>query len=297
MAAQFVGIDWGTSNRRAYVYSAHGDCLRQLEDDQGMLAARGRFAESLDALLSQLDVPLDSTVLMSGMVGSAQGWREVAYLDPAVPLLALPSYLTRVDGQRFIVPGYHQHSDLADVMRGEETQLLGLVASGMHSGWAVLPGTHSKWVHLDQGRISQWATYMTGELFSLVAQQGTLAALLSSGAADDPEGFAAGVALARRALPLSRTLFTVRASVVSGSMPASQARAMVSGLLIGSEFAAMRASGLPCTEITLLASPAVRANYQTAARAFGIEVTAPDTHGLYGTAMRHLYQYGGKHAA
>ena len=296
MSARFVGVDWGTSNRRAYVYGAGGAVLRQADDGQGMLASRGRFASALDELLVQLEVPPETPVLMSGMVGSAQGWQEAPYLDPQVPLLDLSAHLMHLDGARSIVPGYRQREGLADVMRGEETQLLGLVLNGLRDGWVVLPGTHCKWVNLKNGCIERWSTYMTGEIFAMLSRSGTLAPLLEGGA-DVAEAFEAGLALARRGLPLTNTLFSVRAGVVGGTLPAARASSLVSGLLIGSEFVAMAASGHAGDEITLLASLSLCVPYQRAARSFGITATVADSHALYASAMRHLYQEGKNHAA
>lgn len=295
----YVGIDWGTSNRRAYAFDADGACLRRLEDGEGMLAARGRFPEALGTLLACLGVPASTPVLMSGMVGSAQGWREVPYLDPCVPLPDLPAHLFALDDGRFIVPGYRQHGGQAgipDVMRGEETQLLGLVLEGMRDGWVVLPGTHSKWVLLEDGCIARWSTYMTGELFAMLSRQGTLAPLLEGGA-DVPQAFEDGLDLARRRLPLSNALFSLRAAVVTGSMPLAHARSMASGLLIGAEFAEMAAGGHAAPGITLLASSALCGPYRKAAAAFGINARLADAHAMYAGALHHLYQEGIHHVA
>ena len=86
--ARLVGVDWGTTNRRAYVLDGTGECLRRHEDGNGILASSGQFKPSLLALLEELDVPPTTPVLMSGMVGSAQGWQQVPYLDCAVPRAA-----------------------------------------------------------------------------------------------------------------------------------------------------------------------------------------------------------------
>ncbi len=296
MDTSFIGIDWGTSNRRAYFYGADGKCVVKVEDEQGTLAARGHFAESLQLLLEQMNVASDTPVLMSGMVGSTMGWKEVPYLDPKVPLLALPQNLAQIAKGRFIVPGYCQRNGLADVMRGEETQLLGLVARGIHTGWVILPGTHSKWVYLENGVIRQWSTYMTGELFALLSQHSTLSSMLAAGN-DDDDAFLAGVALAQRGLPLSQTLFSIRASVVSCAMPAGSARNMASGLLIGTEFAGMANSDRHASRVTLLASTALQQRYQLAASTLGVAVDLADTHALFGLAMQHLYSAGACHAA
>jgi hypothetical protein len=131
-----------------------------------MLAARPHFGRSLAALVGRMGVPGDVPVVASGMVGSAQGWREVPYLDVTVPLEDLPRHLARVDeaGRScLIVPGYAQRAapgsgGHVDVMRGEETQLLGALALGHRDGWMVLPGTHSKWVLLQDGVIRHSGT-------------------------------------------------------------------------------------------------------------------------------------------
>jgi 2-dehydro-3-deoxygalactonokinase len=225
----------------------------------------------------------------SGMVGSAQGWREVPYLDIGVPLDALPDHVVRVDDPRagrpcFIVPGYVQRGEHVDVMRGEETQLLGAVALGRRDGWFVLPGTHSKWVQLADGVIRRIATFMTGELFAMVSAHGTLAPLMA-GAHDDDSAFVAGLDAARRGAPLSNALFGVRARVVSGAMPAAQARSFVSGLLVGTEFVAavgLTGGGVPPT---CIGSPVLRARYARAAVHFGTTLAGLDPDRVYCAAL------------
>ena len=289
-----LGIDWGTSNRRAYLLGADGACLRRHEDDQGMLAVGGNFAGSLAALRARLDVDAAVPVVMSGMVGSASGWQEAPYLDLGVPLTDLPARLVPVEGHAgcFIVPGYCAREGDIDVMRGEETQLLGALGlAGVGSvdsvdGALVLPGTHSKWVTLRGARVARLATYMTGELFAMLAAGGTLAALMAPGThneGDDDSAFKAGLAEARRQQPLTHALFGVRARVVSGAMPAAQARSFVSGLLIGAEFAA-EATGA----ITIIGSPALGARYAGAAAQFSLAARVLDPDQVYLTALSHF---------
>jgi 2-dehydro-3-deoxygalactonokinase len=294
MTEQLLGIDWGTSNRRAYLVDAQGNCLASHSDARGMLAEQGRFAESLAELLNEMQVGADTPVVMSGMVGSAQGWQEAPYLGCEVPLAALPRHLVPVSGARrpgrtAIVPGYCYRDGTVDVMRGEETQLLGAQALGQGDGWLVLPGTHSKWVLLKGGRIARWATFMTGELFGSLSQSGTLAALMNApDGADDAAAFVAGLQLARRREPLTHSLFTVRARVVTGALPAAQARAFVSGLLIGTEFAAAPIEASAGGTLTLVGSHALAERYRVAAREFGFEVKVLDPDAVYRAALAHF---------
>ncbi|HZX25691.1 MAG TPA: 2-dehydro-3-deoxygalactonokinase [Telluria sp.] len=294
MSEFLLGIDWGSTNRRAYLMDHGGRCVRRHADGVGMLSARGRFAAALAELCEQLAVPAGTPVVMSGMVGSAQGWQEVPYLTADVPLDELPRSLAKVAGggrPLFIVPGYCQRGTNVDVMRGEETQLLGARALGQGDGWVVLPGTHSKWAQLQDGRIARWTTYMTGELFALLAQGGTLSALMAEGQEDGDEdraAFEAGLALARERAPLTHTLFSIRARVVTGSLPAEQARGFVSGLLIGTEFVAnaMDAGG----QLAILGSPALTRRYRDAASVFGLDVRHIDPDEAYCAALARFFQ-------
>lgn len=302
MEKTILGVDWGTSNRRAYLIDQQGNCLAEHEDGQGMLAVGGRerFSASLDGLLDAMHLDSDVPVIMSGMVGSASGWQEVNYLDASVPLTELPQHLAPVTdpawaGRCHIVPGYcYRNGAAVDVMRGEETQLLGAVALGKRDGWLVLPGTHSKWVLLRDGVIQSFATYMTGELFAMLSAGGTLSSMMA-GDTTDAEGFAVGLNQAARNEPLSNTLFRVRAGVVSRTWPQQQAAAVVSGLLIGAEFAAA-AREVPAdgsgAGITVIGSPALAARYAAAAAHFGLKCEVLDPHRVYCTAISQFIKQG-----
>lgn len=290
-AKRILGIDWGTSNRRAYLVDAAGNLLDSRADGQGMLAARPDFGPSLAALLDDMGIDDDVPVLASGMIGSAQGWRETPYLDAAVPLEDLPRHLVRVpieDSGRacLLVPGYRAHDDAGqvDVIRGEEMQLLGAVAGGRRDGWFVLPGTHSKWVLLEKGVIRQVSTFMTGELFATLGKQGTLAPLMDGG--DDEDAFAAGVDAAKRGAPLTHALFSVRARAVTGAMPAGQVRSFVSGLLIGAELvAALELMGGAHEAVASIAAPKLHGFYAAAASRLGIDLQALEPDAIYRAAL------------
>lgn len=287
-ATSLIGIDWGTTHRRSYRLGAHGVLEDELHDDQGGFSVQGRFAESFTALLARW--PQEAPVVLSGMVGSASGWQEVPYLDAGTPLTTLSRHMVPLrdppGGRRVsIVPGvrWKGPNGEVDVMRGEETQLLGALALGHGDGWYVLPGTHSKWVKVERGTVTVLRTYMTGELFALLGKHGTLASLI--GPDDDPAAFQAGL----RAAPggaLSQTLFECRARVVSGEMPAAQARSYVSGLLIGSEWvdALRRAQPAP-QRVTLVASTQLVGGYEAAAREHGCTLHVLDPHEVYLAAL------------
>lgn len=286
---RIVGIDWGTTHRRAYLLDGDGSLLATRHDEQGTLATHGNFPASLASLLAtwrDLLADGDVTILMAGMVGSALGWQEVPYLRAALPVTA---DLCHIAGAGYIVPGclWRTPDGTPDVMRGEETQLLGATKLGHGDGWYVLPGTHSKWVLLERGAVKMLRTYMTGELFGLLRQQGTLAALMRSGD-DNPAAFARGVAAARDgALP--HALFTVRARVVSGDWPAAATASHVSGLLIGAEWHDIFASSpAQPTHIHLIGSPALAQRHLAAAALLGCAVTVIDPEQAFVASLRAL---------
>ncbi len=293
-----VGVDWGTTHRRGYALAADGRCMAEHADTDGMLAARGRFEASLETLLQALNAAGPQVrVLMSGMVGSAHGWVQAPYLEPEVRLRELGHHLLRVPGTARrvdIVPGIALKTDTAvDVMRGEETQLLGAALLGHDDGWFLLPGTHSKWVRMAEGRVADFATFMTGELFDLLGRHGTLAAAAGAehAGADvhHPEAFGQGLRAGAN-VALSHALFGCRARVVTGALPPEQARSYLSGLLIGAEWHELRRRGaghLPTT-VTVIGAPHLAARHAEAAAAFGVTLQHLEPAEVYKIALGHL---------
>lgn len=292
-----VGIDWGTTNRRSYALDVEGRCIQVHADDEGALACQGRFPSALENALQGLHGN-PKLVVMTGMVGSALGWQEAPYLDAQVSLFDLPSNLVPVRDasaccDALIVPGYCVRNEQGqpDVMRGEETQLLGAMTLGHHSGWFVLPGTHSKWVELEAGRIVQLRTYMTGELFDLLSRHGTLAAAAGSGGAVwDNAAFAEGVKASLQG-GLSHQIFGCRARVVCGDMPASSTQAYLSGLLIGTELAdVVREPGARSgnSVFKLIGSLGLATRYQAAAEQLGVAIELVDAQAAFIGAMSHI---------
>lgn len=258
-ANSFVAVDWGTSSLRLWVMAMDGAIEREWRSPRGMASVpAGGFEpvlrEGLMALGSVLDgLPSPLPIVLCGMVGARGGWREAGYLDIPAPLDRIAETATPVGAEGLdarILPGLAQRrEDRPDVMRGEETQLLGVALHERSvSGLVCLPGTHSKWVTLDAGVVKGFNTVMTGELFAVLMNHSLLRHTL--GAAEptgDPNAaaFRAGLAdaLDDPAAVTSR-LFDVRARELLYGVTGEAAADRLSGLLIGSEVgAAMREVG------------------------------------------------------
>ncbi len=235
-AEGFIAVDWGTTNRRAYRIGSDGALGDEMEDGLGIRSVdTGGFPEAVSTIRERLgDLPM----LLAGMVGSNRGWVEAPYVPCPAGIEAVAERLVWVEpGRVAIVPGVSlQAGDRADVMRGEEVQILGALAAGMVSpdGLVCHPGTHNKWIRLEQGRIVDFRTVMTGELFSLLREHSILADLLEGQAYPDP-AFAAGVRHGLEHDDLLAELFSVRARILLGRQPREEACGYTSGLLIGSD--------------------------------------------------------------
>ena len=231
----FIAVDWGTTNRRAYRIGPSGSSTGEFEDAEGVLAvAVGGFPAAIEEIRARLgDLPL----LLAGMVGSNRGWIEAPYVACPVGLDELARALAWAGEREAIVPGVSYLGDSrADVMRGEEVQLLGAVAARSIPEGALVchPGTHNKWVVLDRGRIASFRTVMTGELFNLLKKHSILADLLEPEAEPD-DAFRRGVRHAFEQDDLTSDLFAVRARVLLGTARRDGAASYTSGLLIGSD--------------------------------------------------------------
>jgi 2-dehydro-3-deoxygalactonokinase len=293
---QLIAVDWGTSSLRAWRFDASGAVLEQHRSDQGLLkVAPGRFAAVLRSVVGDW-VRDDSVVLMSGMVGSRQGWAEAPYVPAPSGAGELAGALIEVpfDCRCHIVPGVMLRGSAAapDVMRGEETQLVGLADDASTSlvddndlatGLVVLPGTHSKWVWREQGRITWFRTFMTGELFELLGQHSLLARSMA-GEHIDPTGFALGLAQARAPGGLLEKLFALRARWLFGELGADQQRGCLSGLLLGTELhdalAALAREAGPTAAAArradLIASPSLAEVYRPLLASAGLDVHVAD---------------------
>jgi 2-dehydro-3-deoxygalactonokinase len=272
MKADWIAVDWGTTNLRAYAMGSEGIRAEATSDDgMGRLGPKG-FEPALIRLIEPWLGPGVTSVLACGMVGSRQGWSEAPYrATPCTPLDAGQMVDVRVRDPRItvqIVPGLKQMKP-ADVMRGEETQIAGALAlDPAFDGAMCLPGTHSKWVQISAGEVVSFQTYLTGEMFSLLSTQSVLRhGMAATGWDEDAfdQGVANGMARPER---LAAHLFRLRAEGLIADLGPDAARAQLSGLLIGAELAAARPYWLGA-RVALVGSAALTALYARALSAMG----------------------------
>ena len=305
--ARLIGLDWGTSSLRAYLFDADGRVLAQRRTSQGVLSvAPGGFLDAFHAIgrgwLDDRALP----VIASGMIGSRQGWREAPYALAPAGFDALSRQLLRIDataGRPFaIVPGVSivRPDGTHDVMRGEETQVFGALdddRAGTRACTAdlILPGTHSKWVQVRDGQIVAFRTYLTGELYAVLSAHSILGRLFvhsadtaepapsrdtvsdRAGSAHRATAFRDGVARAAAdPAGLSALLFSVRAEGLFGTYDGAALPDYLSGLLIGAEIAHARlglvrapGAGDPMAVRVIGADP-LAARYRTALDQLGI---------------------------
>jgi 2-dehydro-3-deoxygalactonokinase len=288
MNAEVLAVDWGTTNRRVYALDAAGAVLATERDDRGILAVgRDGFAAEAAAIRDRFgDLPM----LCAGMVGSVSGWVEAAYRPCPAGLGDLAEALTWVEpGRTAIVPGVCFADDTrADVMRGEEVQLLGAVAAGLAPEDALFcqPGTHCKWAWMTEGRIASFRTTMTGEMFAHLKAHSLLADFMTGTVADGP-AFRDGAAAAASGTLLG-DLFGARASVLTGRRDRADVAAYVSGLLIGSDVREQRIGG--GETVYLLADPALGALYSAAIKEAGGRAVQVDSHDAFVAGITRLWR-------
>lgn len=284
----WIAADWGTSSLRVWAMAADGSVLDHASSGKGM----GRIgkADYEPALLELAGPWLEGRtarvpVIVCGMAGARQGWTEAAYRTvPCAPVSA--DALTRVetDDPRLsvhIVPGLCQ-MEPEDVMRGEETQLAGFLASaGKRDAVICLPGTHSKWASIENGQVARFSTVMTGELFDVIASNSILRhSVGETGHAEPGPAFLEAVSRAlARPETVTAGLFSIRARSLLRDMSAEDGRDTLSGLLIGAELAGTRSQwqGHP---VHLIGADALVTRYVAALKQNGADPVIEDGSGL-----------------
>jgi 2-dehydro-3-deoxygalactonokinase len=284
-----IGIDWGTSSMRAYRFAPDGSVVARRDTPRGILTvAAGDFPQTLRAVVGDWIDDGDRRILMCGMIGSRQGWQEAPYLSCPAGLDGLAAAAIPVpfaDADVRLLPGLtcRDRHDAPEVMRGEETQMLG-AALGAEDVTVCLPGSHSKWARVKGGQVLDFATYFTGEAFAALSAHTILARMLNVCAPHHAGGFARGLARSKQAGGLLRHLFGLRAASLFHEVEEEEAASYLSGLLIGHEVAAALEDGV-APPVLLIGAEALTSRYAAALDAFGVphRMAGPDAaaHGLW----------------
>ncbi|MBZ9890095.1 2-dehydro-3-deoxygalactonokinase [Mesorhizobium sp. BR1-1-3] len=285
-APAVAAVDWGTTRMRVWLIDGQGNMLAERRGDDGLITAQQKgFSTILEGHLAAMGAPAALPVIICGMAGSRQGWLEAPYVTVPAPLTAILAGAASVPGQSRdirIVPGLAQRlTDAPDVMRGEETQLAGAGLPARGRQLVCMPGTHSKWVLVEDGAVTGFGTWPTGELFSVLAAH----SILRHSLGEHPKPVTSDNPFFRRwcetALgeggDVTSRLFSIRAAGLLQDLKADDAAACLSGLLIGGEIAsASRRHGARAEPVVLIASGALAALYQAALGLAGLEVRAVD---------------------
>lgn len=274
--SRFVAVDWGTTNRRAYLID-NGEVVSTERDDRGIAAVgEGGFEAEIAALLDRYD---GAPMLLAGMVGSNRGWVDAGYVSAPAGIDELAAKVVRPQADVAIVPGVSRVAERSgDVMRGEEVQLLGAVAAGLAPANALLcqPGTHCKWARMAEGAIADFVTAMTGEMFALLRDHALIGREMMGEPGDDA-AFLEGVADSRRG-DLLGSLFGVRPASLLNLRPHTDAASYVSGLLIGSDCRAHVQAG---ETVYLLADGMIGTLYARAFTSVGATAHRVDSHAAF----------------
>ncbi|WP_435946455.1 2-dehydro-3-deoxygalactonokinase [Dryocola sp. BD586] len=261
MSGSYIAIDWGSTHLRAWLYR-DGQCVDSLQLPYGVSRLVGQTArETFDKYIEPWRVREAMPVVMAGMIGSDAGWRPVPYLACPASLHELSARLYEVAPQVWIVPGL---KTARNVMRGEETQLLGAMRLAPAACY-VLPGTHSKCVRVTDGAVSAFSTAMTGELHHVLLNHSLIGKGLPE-QRDDSVAFQAGLQRGLDSPAFVNKLFEARASRVLGELAPESVSDWLSGLLIGAEVAAIES----VKSVTLVGGEALCRRYRQAFEKAGI---------------------------
>jgi 2-dehydro-3-deoxygalactonokinase len=273
-----IGIDWGTSNNRAYRIDGRGNVLESRSGALGLSAVKDRaFDAALETFIGdwRKGASRDIPILMSGMIGSRNGWVEAPYCECPFGVEELSRAIVAVPGQAqtaFIVGGgsvidaQRQH----DVMRGEEVQILGL-ENVAGSRLVIAPGTHSKWAALEDGKIREFRTYMTGELFTVLKDHSILGWLMPdrTQSVQDEKAYLRGVQDAAADPDLLHGLFHVRTRGLFRPDEAGGLSSYLSGVLIGNEICGATRR-FPSKSVTIIAGLQLASLYNLALAGLGV---------------------------
>jgi 2-dehydro-3-deoxygalactonokinase len=278
-----IGVDWGTSSLRAFLIGAEGEVIDGVSSPEGIMQVSGKTFEAvLDRLISPWIANNKLPILASGMITSRNGWVETPYAEMPLGACGLARALVPHDADsgariHFVTGASIEHAGGPDVLRGEETQIIGASALGLNDGTFVMPGTHSKWVQVADGQIVDFSTYMTGEIFAALKGHTILGTLMEDHDFDI-DVFETGVeAGLEGGSNLLHNLFHVRTLPLMGKIPKVATADYLSGLLIGTEVAAATRDVENIGTVTLVGRTDLSDRYDIALRTGGLKCRrAPD---------------------
>jgi 2-dehydro-3-deoxygalactonokinase len=292
-----VGVNWGSSNFRAYRIGADGAAIDEYAQPKGIVGLdRDGMAAIMDELVERWGG--NEPIYASGMIGSNVGWCEVPYADAPAgrDSLAGAAVEARIGKAKVrIVPGVtcrRSFDDMPDILRGEEIELLGVAALVPAGSVVGLPGTHTKWARLDDGRIGEFITSMSGEIFDRLTSKGLLASVVEGEAHDGP-AFREGVHFGSDGrLGLGTLLFGARARVIRGEVGKRDAASYIRGLLIGSEVSdALRVyPSLSDAPVVLVGTGHLSRLYARALASKGVKTTLVDSRDACLKGFRALHE-------
>lgn len=276
-----IAIDWGTTSARAYRIDAAGGVRDTRSATLGIGSLRdGRFASALDTLLDDWradDVPR----IACGMIGSRQGWIEAPYVECPAELAMFGRALTATPGGELkIVPGARcvDAAGVPDVMRGEETQLVGAIRGDDGQVLAILPGTHSKWAIVERGCLVEFASFMTGELYAVLLAHSILGRMAAERGGESMAAFDRGVTRGCAGVGLAHAIFGARTLALGGELAADEVGDWLSGVLIGDEIRAARSwaqeHAVDAARVRVIGEGSLVARYVRALEALGIRAEA-----------------------
>jgi 2-dehydro-3-deoxygalactonokinase len=285
MTSRYIAIDWGSTNLRAWLYQGE-ECLESRQSEAGVTRLNGKSPQAVLAEVTHGWRDAATPVVMAGMIGSNVGWKIAPYLPVPAHFSAIGEQLTSVGDKIWIIPGLCvSRDDNRNVMRGEETQLLGAVSLSPSSVY-VMPGTHCKWVQADAGQVHDFRTVMTGELHHLLLNHSLVGAGLPE-QETSAEAFSAGLARGLATPAILPQLFEVRAAHVLGNLPREQVSEFLSGLLIGAEVFSM-AAHFSAPQVTIVSGSALANRYQQALEAMGRKAVVISGDTAFQTGIRSI---------
>jgi len=271
-----IGVDWGTSNFRAFRLDRDGAILERRSSPLGILRIGSEgFTETLRAQVGPWLEDGEERILLCGMVGSRQGWVEASYLPCPVGISDLADAVVKVPfhgAEVLLVPGVvgPDSAGVPEVMRGEETEAMGVLESCDGCGLVCFPGTHSKWINLEDRKIVSFITCMTGELYEALRSHTILRRTMSEKPEFDEMAFRNGIARSADAGGLLHHLFGVRTLTLMNQLKEEASASYLSGLLIGHE---VRSAMLQPAVVHLVGAARLCELYAKAIEMFGGSAT------------------------